>query len=306
VARVFLEQLEGRRDAFSVVDAQVPPITDLSGVLPEGCALVPPARVRVRLPSGFVFECAEPLTWDDELRLPWALAGVVVVARWQDGSGASAYFRGDGRSVRVRLAELHAAPGSRASLARRYFLLGGEHILFGIDHLLFVAGLLLLVRGAWPLVKTITAFTVAHSITLGAAVLGRVPLGRGAVEAAIALSIVLLAREIVVRRRGHTHLVHRRPWVVAFAFGLLHGLGFAGALGDIGLRTADVPFALLFFNAGVEAGQIAFVGALLAVHRVTRGALRSAVPRLEPVLGYALGALATFWFLSRLPAVWGA
>jgi hydrogenase/urease accessory protein HupE len=204
------------------------------------------------------------------------------------------------------LGDLLAGAGSGFRLAERYFALGTEHILLGIDHLLFVLGLLLLVRGAGPLVKTITAFTIAHSITLAAAVMGVVTLDRGPVEAAIALSIVLLAREIVVGYSGHTHLVHRRPWLVAFVFGLLHGLGFAGALGEIGLRSADVPLALLTFNLGVEAGQLAFVVLLVLLNRMVGETLRFRVPRFEPALGYALGGLAMLWLFDRLPAVWGA
>ncbi|MQA91179.1 MAG: hypothetical protein GEU90_13260 [Gemmatimonas sp.] len=140
----------------------------------------------------------------------------------------------------------------------------------------------------------------------GAAVLDVVPVESGPVEAAIALSIVLLAREIVMGNRGEKHLVHRKPWLVAFAFGLLHGLGFAGALGEIGLRNSDVPLALLSFNVGVEAGQLAFVAALVLVQRIGGQGLRSRLPRLEPALGYALGALAMFWLFGRLPAVFGA
>jgi hypothetical protein len=306
VARVFLEQIGERRYLFSIVDAKAPQIVDPGRVLPAGCVPLPSSEAGRWIPSGFVFECSEALTLDDVIRLPWSLAGVVVVARWSDGSEASAYFRGDGSSVPVRLSELRAGAGSRGWLAGRYFVLGGEHILFGIDHLLFVLGLLVLVRGTRPLVWTITAFTVAHSLTLGAAVLGYLPLGRAPVEAVIALSIVLLAREIVAGRRGRVSLVHRRPWLVAFAFGLLHGLGFAGALGEIGLRGADVPFALLFFNVGVEAGQLAFVAALLGIRQVIGERARAALPRMEPALGYALGALATLWLFERLPAVWGA
>ena len=216
---------------------------------------------------------------------------------------ASAYFRGKGNTVPVQLVGLLACTGSGFRLAERYFVLGTEHILLGIDHLLFVLGLLLLVRGVGPLVKTITAFTIAHSITLAAAVMGLVTLDRGPVEAAIALSIVLLAREIVVGYSGQKHLVHRRPWLVAFVFGLLHGLGFAGALGEIGLRSADVPLALLSFNLGVEAGQLAFVALLVLLNRMVGETLRFRVPRFEPAVGYALGGLAMLWLFDRLPAV---
>jgi hydrogenase/urease accessory protein HupE len=303
VARVFLSEWGDGRYSLSVPDTGVPPFGEAKEVLPSHCRLAPvdgaPAAG-----SRWVFECERALTFDDDITLPWTL-GVVAVASWADGSEASAYFEADGRTVTVRLAELRAAAGSGFRLAERYFALGAEHILLGVDHLLFVLGLLLLVRSAGSLVKTITAFTLAHSLTLGASVLGLVSVDPGPAEAAIALSIVLLAREIVAARQGAMHLVHRRPWLVAFAFGLLHGLGFAGALGRIGLRSGDIPAALLFFNLGVEAGQLAFVAAALAVHRTMRALRRPALARVKPALGYSLGTLATLWFFLRLPAIWG-
>jgi hydrogenase/urease accessory protein HupE len=306
VARIFLDQLGERRYLLSIVDRQVPPILDPEGILPDGCTLIHADEDGLDLVAGFAFECTRDLTLDDTIVLPWNLAGVVALARWSDGTEASAYFPGKGGTIPIRLGELRAEAGSSAGLAADFFTLGVEHIVFGLDHLLFVLGLLLLVRGVGPLVATITAFTVAHSLTLAAAVLGVVPVSPGPVEAAIALSIVLLAREIVTGHRGERHLVHRAPWLVAFGFGLLHGLGFAGALGEIGLRGNDLPVALLSFNVGVEAGQLAFVGVLLAVNRIVPGTARGRIPKLEPTLGYALGALAMFWFLGRLPAVWGA
>ncbi|HSH76237.1 MAG TPA: HupE/UreJ family protein [Longimicrobiales bacterium] len=306
VARVFLDEIGDRRYLLSVVDAKVPPITDPQGALPARCAPVAPEDVEIRVAAGFVFECETPLTGEDVLVLPWPLAGVVVLARWAEGPTASAYFRGGQGRVRVTLGELRAEPGSRARLAATYLGLGAEHILLGVDHLLFVLGLLLLVRGFIPLVKTVTAFTVAHSITLAASVLGYIPLDRAPIEAAIALSIVLLAREIVVADRGLVHLTHRKPWVVAFVFGLLHGLGFAGALGEIGLPASAIPLALLFFNLGVEAGQLAFVVVLLVLHRLLHARLQAALPRMKPALGYSLGALAALWFFERLPAIWGS
>ena len=148
--------------------------------------------------------------------------------------------------------------------ARTYFLLGVEHILLGIDHLLFVLALLLLVRNPWMLVKVITAFTVAHSITLAVAALGWAHIPQAPVEAVIALSIMFVAAETIRQRRDGTDLTSKAPWIVAFAFGLLHGLGFGGALKEIGLPQSDVPLALLTFNLGVEAGQLVFVLAMLA------------------------------------------
>ena len=313
VARVFLDEIGEARYLLSVVDTKVPPITDIRGVLPARCAPVAVEDVEISVVSGFVFECESRLDSGDVLTLPWTLAGVVVLARWSDGSAGSGYFRGRRGSVPVPLGDLRTDGGSSLRVAGTYLTLGAEHILLGIDHLLFVLGLLLLAKGFGPLVKTITAFTLAHSITLGASVFGYIPIHRAPIEAAIALSIVLLAREIVVADRGLVHLTHRKPWLVAFVFGLLHGLGFAGALGEIGLPESAIPAALLFFNLGVEAGQLVFVLALLAVYRLMQGSNRLAwgntrlsVSKFEPVLGYALGALATLWFFDRLPAIWGA
>ena len=152
-------------------------------------------------------------------------------------------------------------------MAGVYLKLGVEHILFGVDHLLFVLALLIITDGTMRLIKTVTAFTVAHSITLTAATLGFVHVPQPPVEATIALSIVFVAAEIVHQRGGREGITARAPWVVAFTFGLLHGFGFAGALSEIGLPQGDIPLALLFFNVGVEVGQLLFIAAVLGVHR---------------------------------------
>jgi hydrogenase/urease accessory protein HupE len=180
---------------------------------------------------------------------------------------------------------------------------GIEHILSGADHLLFVFGLLLLVRRPWSLVKTITAFTVAHSLTLAAATLGYVRPPAAPIEAAIALSIVFLGVEIVRARRGDTSLAIRHPWVVAFAFGLLHGFGFASALSAAGLPPADVPLALVSFNVGVEIGQLAFVALVLLVARGLRQ-LWVMWPRPAELLpAYVVGSLGAFWLVQRLATI---
>ena len=183
-----------------------------------------------------------------------------------------------------------------------YFMLGVEHILFGIDHLLFVLALVLIVRGVGLLVKTITAFTVAHSITLALATLGVVHVPSAPVEAVIALSIVFVASEILRSRRGERGLTERAPWLVAGTFGLLHGFGFAGALSEVGLPANDIPLALLFFNLGVEAGQLAFVVVALGVIALLR---RIRLPEWAPILPpYAIGSVAMFWVIERTAAIW--
>jgi len=179
---------------------------------------------------------------------------------------------------------------------------GVEHILLGYDHLLFVFALMLIVRSPSVLVWTITSFTLAHSITLALATLSLVHVPGPPVEAAIALSIVLLASEIVRIRRGEASLTQRWPWVVAFSFGLLHGFGFAGALSEIGLPQGDIPLALFAFNVGVELGQLAFIAAMLAAFA---GAKRLGLPELITGGAYrvatlAIGSLAAFWFIERV------
>lgn len=192
---------------------------------------------------------------------------------------------------------------SRASAAG-FFRMGVEHILYGIDHLLFVLLLLLIVRSAWVLVETITAFTVAHTITLGMAVLGFVRVTAAPVEAVIALSILFLASELAHHHRGEHGLTYRAPWIVAFSFGLLHGFGFAGALANVGLPYGDIPRALLFFNLGVEAGQLSFIVVALGIVRVIRS-LRVRWPAWSlQVPAYAIGSLAAFWFVQRCALIW--
>lgn len=297
VARVFLDQLNSTDYSLSVVDQQVPPLFDVSRILPERCSGLPPQRFSYR------FRCDPALNVNDSLLFPWSLEGVVVLANWQDDGSVSGYFPGDGSFVEVPLAGVRAGAESLANLAQRYLILGAEHILFGIDHLLFVLGLLLLQHSPWRLLQTITAFTIAHSITLGFAVLGIFPVPNAPVEVLIALSIVLLAREVVVGLRGGETLVHRKPWLVALVFGLFHGFGFAGALGELGLSAADVPMALLFFNLGVEAGQVAFIAALLAGHWLLTRINRGLIPGIYRGLAYGLGGIAMFWFIERLPAL---
>lgn len=199
-------------------------------------------------------------------------------------------------------------PGN-SQIAWVYFVLGMEHILLGIDHLLFVLALLFLVRGWKQLVGTVTAFTLAHSLTLAAAVLGFVNLPQAPVEAIIALSIVFVASEIVYRRHGRSTLATRKPWLVAFGFGLLHGLGFAGALSDIGVPAHALPLSLALFNIGVEAGQLVFIAAIAALFtllwrlpparlwQLRSGQSAAAITALP--VAYVVGGLATCWLIQR-------
>jgi hydrogenase/urease accessory protein HupE len=196
-------------------------------------------------------------------------------------------------------------------VAATYLRFGIEHILFGFDHLLFVLALVILVRDWRRVALTVTAFTLAHSITLAAATLGLVDVPGPPVEAAIALSIVLVAVEIVHARRGIPSLTARWPWLVAFCFGLLHGFGFAGALAEVGLPHHAIPVALLFFNLGVEVGQLVFVAAVLTAGALFRRAIalrlqpalvQRAADRLDVTAAYAIGAVAAFWLIERTSA----
>ena len=204
---------------------------------------------------------------------------------------------------------VEAAPG-KLEVARTYTVLGIEHILTGIDHLLFVLALLILTRGGWKLVKTVTAFTVSHSLTLTAATLGWLRIPPPPVEAVIALSIVFVAMEIIRQQRGIEGITARAPWIVAFAFGLMHGLGFAGGLSEAGLPAGHIPSALLFFSIGVETGHFLFIGVVLGLIAIAHCTIRLRRPTFNPQLStalrlvppYAIGATAMFWVIQRIAA----
>jgi hypothetical protein len=191
------------------------------------------------------------------------------------------------------------------AVASAYFLHGIDHILFGTDHLLFVLGLMLMVHDRGMLLKTITAFTVAHSLTLAAATLGYVHVPAPPLNAGIALSIMFVGVEVLRSWRGETSLTLRQPWLVAFAFGLVHGLGFANGLVSLGLPQGDIPLALLLFNVGVEAGQLLFVGAtLLLVRSFRQLEIRWPQP-VHMMPAYIVGALGAFWTVDRIVAMIG-
>jgi len=270
--------------------------------LPEACADLGPIEVERS-------DSVHAERWS--VRCAGGLQGGVIVIEGLAGSLTDVLVRfetlaGDVTDARLtpdRPSLVLAAASSDWEVFATYGVLGFEHILEGFDHLLFVFALLLLVRRPWLVVKTVTAFTLAHSLTLAAAVLGLLSLPPGPVEAAIALSIVFLALEIHRAASRQETLTARRPWIVAFAFGLLHGLGFAGALTEIGLPAEAVPLALLAFNLGVEAGQLAFIAvALLPVALLPW--LFADRQRIALVASaYVIGGLASGWLLERLAAL---
>jgi hydrogenase/urease accessory protein HupE len=273
--------------------------------LPAHCAFTgAPAGVQTPSARLWEFSCDGRLTADDRIVLRWLRDGAIVSAEWRDGSNGRRLFGNENGAIVVVLDELQAGSSSTLDAVGRYTVLGIGHILEGIDHLLFVLGLLLIVSTPRvrmkALIQTVTAFTIAHSLTLGLATLGFVDFPSRPVEAAIALSIVFLAMEVVRGWQGHESLTHRQPWLVAFGFGLLHGLGFAGALADVGLPQAEIPIALLFFNVGVELGQLLFVAVVLAGRWLL---LR--LPIVWPVwTGYApvylIGVTGAYWLLERV------
>jgi hydrogenase/urease accessory protein HupE len=275
----------------------------IEAVLPEGCApqRPPPPRFDGR---AFVAAWQATCTPDPSkgsLRIDGlSRTATDVLVRYQPAPDVS--------SVTLRLtpdkpeAQLPSNP-TPWSVTQSYFGLGVEHILGGIDHLFFVFALLLLIRNTRRLIGAVTAFTVAHSFTLAVSALGWVILPMPPVEAVIALSIAFLANEILLADTGQTPLTVQSPWAVTFAFGLLHGLGFASALREIGLPEADIPLALLSFNMGVEAGQLAFIAVVLLFGFFARrvgffsGALRL---HLRRVAAYGIGGIAALWTIERV------
>jgi hydrogenase/urease accessory protein HupE len=271
----------------------VPPRTEFSG----GAHV---ERRTIRRTGGLI---GQPISIDG---LSATLTDVLV--RTEDLAGAS-------QTVRLTPTNsffvVSAAPSS-GEVAVTYLRLGIEHILFGFDHLLFVLALVMLVRTWRRIAVTVTAFTVAHSITLAAATLGFVHVPGPPVEAGIALSIMLVAAEILNARRWDASLTVQWPWLVAFAFGLLHGLGFAGALNEVGLPQHAIPLALLFFNLGVEVGQLAFVACVMVLGWAAREVfdqsrpelLQPAFGRVDVVAAYFIGAISAYWLIERTTKFW--
>jgi hydrogenase/urease accessory protein HupE len=272
--------------------------------IPDGCRLATPDRQQLT-PGAMIVR--------GTLTCPGGLAGRSIAIAGLEATITDVLVRvrhADGRleSHLLRPATPSITLGGATSATDRalgYVQLGVQHILLGVDHLLFVLGLLLIVRDRWTLLKTITAFTVAHSITLAVATLGYASFPAPPLNAAIALSILFLGPEIVRTWRGETSFTIRHPWVVAFAFGLLHGFGFATGLTAMGLPRAEVPLALLLFNVGVELGQLGFVVLVLLLERSFR-VLEIRWPTMVARLpGYAVGTLGAYWTLQRVVVLLG-
>jgi hydrogenase/urease accessory protein HupE len=268
-------------------------------VFPEHCAIQ--GKVANYLSSGahtsrWSLECKDRGLADQTIAidgLAQTITDVLVRIQLLDGTTLTQILKPNATAFVVE-----GSPDSWKVMAD-YFVLGVEHILGGIDHLLFVLCLLLIVKGNWLLVKTITAFTVAHSITLAMATLGFVKVPQAPIEAMIALSILFLAVELVKQQEGESDIAIRAPWIVAFIFGLLHGFGFAGALAEVGLPQADIPLALLMFNVGVEAGQLIFIAAVIMIIEAWKRTTRLELAWLPKVTVYAIGSIASFWVIER-------
>ena len=270
-----------------------------------------------RLPIDPVFPetCALTTTQAPEL------TGAALLERWStdcDLSKANVRIQGLTRTLTDVMLQVRTADGESESYLLRpespevdlataappafeYLWLGVEHLLFGIDHVLFVIGLVLFIPGRMDLLKTITAFTIAHSITLALSVLEIVSVPQAPVEAIIALSILFLARELVLPEERRSALTRARPWIMALLFGLLHGLGFAGVLSEIGLPRDQLALSLLLFNVGIELGQIAVIIAVLVVMAALRWVLNNRVP--VPAYAWAMGCVAGMWTLERVAGV---
>jgi hypothetical protein len=271
---------------------------------------LPPGTVNVSEPRPFISDGAWIERWQishagglvgQSIEIEGSATGVTdVIARIERLDGTSQVERlapGQMRFV-VRAAE------GTAQVAWSYTVLGVEHILGGYDHLLFVFVLLLIVRGGRRIVATITAFTLAHSITLVAATMGWMNVPGPPVEAIIALSIVFVAAEVMHGLRGEPGLTARAPWLVAFSFGLLHGFGFAGALAEVGLPQNAIPVALLMFNVGVEIGQLLFVAVVLLAAAIAGRVVTRTPAWATPLAAYSIGTIAMFWTIERVFSFW--
>ena len=306
------------RPAYLEVRQTSPTRYDLLWRIPVTAGM--PLPVMLKLPEGVqnltepsVRELPDSLLERRVVEAPGGLSGKRIEFPGLQGTIADVLVRvqpldGEMTTTLVRSSQpwvdIAAPTGGALAVFTAFVGHGVAHILFGYDHLLFVLALMLIVRNTRALILTVTAFTVAHSITLALAAIGVVHVPGPPVEAAIAFSIVLVAAEILRLRAGQPSLTASRPWLIAFCFGLLHGFGFAGALSEIGLPRSELPLALFGFNVGVELGQLAFIASVLALVAVARkvralGPVADLSARWAP---YAIGSLAAFWFVERVAA----
>jgi len=223
-----------------------------------------------------------------------AQTDVLIRIALQDGSQYSTILRAGNDAYTI------PEQATKRDVATAYWSMGTIHILEGADHLLFVLALLLIVSGVMPLLKAVTAFTIAHSITLVFATLGMVHMPASPTEAIIALSIVFLAVEIIHKHQGKLGVTERWPWVIAFIFGLFHGLGFAGALSEIGVPQHEVPLALFMFNVGVETGQLLFIAAVLTLMAIIKRLPVKMPKGAWRFMPYSIGSVAAFWTIERV------
>ena len=301
----FLEITEtgpGTYDVLWKMPARGETVLSLSVVLPDTCTDAGPRTNELTadaIVSRWKILCDDGLS--GQAITIEGLAGtytdVILRVSYANGAVQSERFVPDAPSIQV------SGTPTAWDTARTYFFLGVDHILLGLDHLLFVLALLLLIRRLRTLIETITAFTVAHSITLAAGALGWAQAPQPPVEAAIALSIAVVASEIVRSDRGKTDLSIRYPWLIAFLFGLLHGFGFGGALREIGLSQTDVPLALLTFNLGVEVGQLMFIAVILTLLAGVRKLVGALPGKPRTIAAYGIGSIAAFWFAERVIAL---
>jgi hydrogenase/urease accessory protein HupE len=267
--------------------------------------ILPESFNPVGLPSNYSIPGAfiEQTTFKTDKPLPGesilieGLSGVQIDVLLQidllDGSHYSAIIRPTAPTYQIPLIE------TKSEVAFSYWRMGLYHILEGIDHLLFLLALVFFISGFRNLLWAVTAFTVAHSITLAFATLGVLYVPSAPTEAVISLSIVFLAVEIIRKHSGENTLTERFPWIVAFIFGLFHGLGFAGALSEIGLPQHEIPLALFMFNVGVESGQILFISLVVGVLTVLRK-IKIPYPNWSwRAVPYTIGSIAAFWTLER-------
>ena len=269
--------------------------------LPNHCKFIDNPRGEfINFNKVYKWKCQRPLNANDTLTLDWKRDGLYINILWLSGDKKSLLIKKDSPKYQIKLSTLLAPSGSFIEIAKRYVFLGLEHILIGIDHLLFVLGLMMLVSNRITLIKTITSFTIAHSITLFLSTMEIFNLPSRPVEAIIALSILLLTIEILNKEKGQSSISIKYPWAISFIFGLIHGLGFAGALSEIGIAQSEILPALLFFNIGVELGQILFVIVIIAIGIVGRNTIKTIPSFLKKVPTYILGTLSSYWVLSRL------